>query len=824
MLRANPRRFRPECLFQPRSVAVLGAGTELGRVFVRNLHQGKFAGELQAVDTAGQLAAPPELAIIATPALQAELDALAEMGVAAAIAAATGDYRPTSCRVLGPGAFGVIVPGSGLNASSAHLPARPGKLALVSPSAALCRTVLDWAEPNGVGLSHVVGTGLETDIDAATVLDFLSREPGTGAILLDIRTIRDRRAFLSSARAAAMLRPVVAIRAGAEQRDPTGRSGRVFEAALRRAGILHVTTMAELLAAAEILTRARPPRAETLMIVTNAIGAGRLAADHAVRMGIPLASPDAAARTLLEMHLPPQPPDPGLIWTGDDHPTRPAEAVAMLSALPEIGGIAAVLAPTGEADAAGVAALAAAQRALRAPLVASVLGETTGAVHRRTLADAGVPVFASPEQAVRAFAQLIMQRRARAAARELPSSRVLRLAPDKEVVRRILADARRAGRDALFQDEALDVLAAYGIPVVPGRPVAGPEEAADAAALLGFPAVVKQRRTDPEKAAIRLDLPDENAVAQAAARLPAADGLLIQRQAGRARRVRITVTDDELFGPAIGFGPGGRDRLNEAAFELPPLNVALAGSLVARSQAARLLAAGQGHPAANVDAVADVLVRVSQLIVDAPEIASLVIDPLFADESGVSAAEAWLRLRPPGQAGLTAIAPYPAQLAEHWPTHGETLEIRPIRPEDAQAHIALFKRLPPEDVRYRFFSPLRDLPPERIARLTQVDYDREMAIIAVRDGETVGVARLVREPPGTEAEFAVLVDPAMKGRGVGRHLMQRIIDWGRSCGLTAITGQILADNAPMLAFARGLGFQLSRQPEEPDVVDARMNL
>jgi acetyltransferase len=354
--------------------------------------------------------------------------------------------------------------------------------------------------------------------------------------------------------------------------------------------------------------------------------------------------------------------------------------------------------------------------------------------------------------------------------------------------------------------------------------VAGPEEAADAADALGFPAVVKQRRTDPAEAVAALDLPDAAAVRRAARRVPAEHGLLVQRQARRAQRLRVTVGDDPLFGPAIGFGPGGRDRLEDAIFELPPLNLALASSLVARSPAARLLAAGQGHPAADAGAVADALVRVSQLVIDLPEIAALTIDPLFADETGVSAAEAFLTLRPAGAFGLTAIAPYPAELVERWCTGGETLEIRPIRPEDAEAHVALFRRFSPEDIRYRFFAMLRELPAEQTARLTQIDYDREMAMIAVRGDETVGVARLVREPPGTEAEFAVAVDPAMKGRGVGRHLMERIITWARAQGLSAINGQILADNAPMLAFIRRLGFEVTRVPSDPDVVEARLKL
>ncbi|GAC1489987.1 MAG: hypothetical protein NVS2B11_15270 [Acetobacteraceae bacterium] len=215
--------------------------------------------------------------------------------------------------------------------------------------------------------------------------------------------------------------------------------------------------------------------------------------------------------------------------------------------------------------------------------------------------------------------------------------------------------------------------------------------------------------------------------------------------------------------------------------------------------------------------------RVSQLAIDLPEIGGLTIDPLFADETGVSAAEAWIGLRPPGERSLHAIAPYPAELVEHWPLGAELLELRPIRPEDAEAHAALFRRLSPEDVRFRFFSLLRDLPPEQVSRLTQIDYEREMAFVAVRGGETVGVARLVREP-GTEGEFAVVVDPALKGRGLGRRLMQRLIDWARSHGVTAINGQVLTDNAPMLSFVRSLGFTIRRIPGEADVVEVRLTV
>jgi len=824
----NLGRFRPEHLLAPRSIAVLGAATACGQTVVRNLRAGGTKAELLLLDRPADIAGlpePPDLGVIASAETQPALEALSQRDVGVAIALGSGPVSPDGCRVIGPRAFGVIVTGAGLNASLAHLPPRPGKLALISPSAALCRTVLDWAEPNGVGFSHIIGTGAETDIDAAVILDVLSREPATGAILLDIRAIRERRAFLSAARAAARLRPVVAIHAGARQHDPTGRADRVFDAALRRAGVLRVSTMAELLAAAETLTRARPPRSETLMIVTNAIGPGQLAADQAVRSDVPLARPDLAAQTILHGNLPPQAHDPGLVWTGDDQPTRVAEAVAMISAIPEVGGVAAVLAPTGEMDGAGVAALAAAQPGLRLPLLACVLGETTGAAHRRTLAEAGIPIFASPEQAVRGFAQLLQLRRARAAARELPPRRVLSMTPDLAAVHALIAAARAEDRTSLYQDETLRVLAAYGVPTLEAHHARTAAEAADAAARLGFPVAVKRRRLEAEgEAAMSLDLPDAAAVQRVAERLAAAGYVLVQRQAGRAQRLRLTVADDRLFGPAIGFGPGGRDRLADTEYELPPLNLALATALVGRSRAAKLLAAGQGHGEADTQAVADTLVRISQLVVDVPEMSTLVIDPLFAHEGGVFAAEAWMGLRPLGERADPAIAPYPEELVEQWQNGGETIEIRPIRPEDAEAEAALFERLPPEDIRYRFFTMLRHLPPEQIARLTQIDYDREMAFVAVRGGELLGVSRLVREPPGSEGEFAIVVDPSLKGRGLGRKLMQRVLDWARSEGLTAVVGQVLADNQPMLAFMRRLGFELHRIPNEPDLVEARCPL
>jgi acetyltransferase len=821
---------------------VVGASSPEGRQVLANLQAGGFQGDIASLETgqAGEIAglpSAPDLAVIASPpdAVPAALAALAAKGTFAAVVIGHADgladtARQIGVRVLGPGSFGIAVPGIGLNASRAHLSPPAGRIGLVSQSAALCRAVLDWAEPNGVGFSHIVGIGGNADIGFGLVLDWLSRDPDTGAILLDIRHLKNRRAFLSAARAAARLRAVVAIGPGMLLADPTGEAERAFEAALRRAGVLRVTQLEDLLAAAETLSRTRPVRGEALAIVTNAISAGRMAADAVLRDGLQLV-PTLGA-------------DDGVMHVEPDASHALADLAASAAAAPGVGGVLVVHAPSGAADNASIAALAARRADMAVPLLVCAMGETTGAIHRRSLIKAGMAVFATPEQAVRGFLHLVQDRRNRAAAHELPTGAVLTVTPDRDVARSVFAIMRRAGRLASMQDEALAVLSAYGIPVTPSRVVASPHDAIDAAMLLGFPSVVKLRQNERPGArasgGLALDLHDAAEVtvaarllvARHARRTPDAHdtGLLVQRQAVRSLEIRIRVADDATFGPVISFGQGGTMAgiKHDVAADLPPLNLALARGLIARTRVAAALALFRDMPAADTDAVAEALVRISQLIVDFPEIAELEVNPLFADADGVLVVDAWLRLREAGETGGgLAITPYPSELVEHWTTRdGERLTIRPIRPEDAEQHGAFFHRLSPQDIRYRFFTAMREMSPEQMARLTQVDYDREMAFIAVRaaSGETVAVARLVCEPSDVEGEFAVIVQADLKGRGLATHLMQRLIDWARRRGLRAVVGLVLADNAPMLALMRHLGLSLRRMPGEPGVVEARLTL
>ncbi len=790
----NPGRFDPQALFRPRSVAVIGAACKAGAQVMGNLLAGGFQGAILPVlgpfaervpAISGVLAYPdiaslpiaPDLAVICldTPDAGNVCRALAKRGTHAAVMIGMSEgvgqaVAETGVRVLGPGSFGISVPGIGLQATRSHLLPRPGRVALVSQSAALCRAVLDWAEPNGVGFSHVLGVGGNTDLGFAVMLDWLSRDAGTGAILMDIRLIRDRRMFLSGARAASRMRPVVAMRAGGLLRDPTGAQDAAFEAALRRAGVLVVDRLEDMLAAAETLTRARPARGEGLVIVTNAIGPGQMAADAAVRDGLSLARLSDETRDVIRLAVPRafggmaaqigNGAAGELVYVGTDSPMKLAEVAALLSGAAEVGGVLAVHAPTGDGDDTCIAALAAAAAGIRAPLLACVMGETTGAAHRRALAAAGVPVFATPEQAVRGFHHLVQNRRNQAAARELPSSAVLTIAPDQDRVRAILTRSRKAGALSLPPEAARAVLEAYGV-------------------------------------------------------------VFSAELAGGLRALRVAVRDDATFGPVIVFGQGGAEGVlfKDHAVDLPPLNLPLAHGLIGRTTISSLLGAE--------DQVADLLVRVSQLIVDFPEIASLDIDPVLAGDAGIRAGQAMITLRQ-GTPERLALPPYPAELAGSFTSQDEVFTIRPIRPEDAQAHGAFFSRLSPEDVRFRFFTTMRELSPEQMARMTQVDYEREMAFVATRPGqdgapETVGVARLVRDAP-EHGEFAVVVQPDMKGRGLAGHLMQRLIDWGRSQQLVEIVGQVLAENKPMLHFVRKQGFTIHHLPDEPDVVEARLRL
>lgn len=822
--------FRDAALFRPKSVR-LWADDALpeSAILHRNLAAGGFTGTLTLE---GEPPAPPDVTVLCVrpEAQAAALRAIAAGGCHSVVVptAAPGLKAMATAaglRTLGERSFGLAIPHLGLNATLSHIPIRAGKLALLAQSSAIARAILDWAEAEGLGFSHVIGIGANDDLGFAAGLDWLARDARTALVLLELRRIKQRRIFVSAARAVARTRPVLAIRPGGRLDDPSGLADAAMDAVMRRAGILRAGGLEELLAAAETLARAKPRgEGDRVAILANGIGLGRLAADAALAHGLRLA--ETGGRNPLSL--------------GSQAGAALPEEARRLAALPGVDTVIALHAPADE-PAPGAQLVAAGRGGRGAPILFGWLGEGSALTQRRFLTEAGLPVFSTPEAAIRGAAHLAMERRNRAAAAELPPAEVLEVAPDRAKVRAILAAARADGRLRLFEDEALAVLHAYGIPCAPGRVAQTPAEAAEAATAIGLPVVLKARALLPfksEAGAVMTGLRDAAIVSMAAAhmarevpeRAPDAvlHGFLVQKQLPRgAMELRLRLDEDAMWGPWIGFGQGGTaaELAQDEAHDLPPLNLPLAHALVARTRLSRLLPGFRDHAPVNEPAIADALVRLSQLAVDFPEIARVVVNPLFADARGVVAADASVALRPAGEAALLAIQPYPAQLEADWVARdGRVFRIRPIRPEDAEAQGRLFQSLPPEDVRFRFFSAMKELPPSLLARLTQIDYDREMAFIAQADGVTHGTARLIREPGGEGAEFAVVVAPSAKGTGLARHLMERAIEWGRAQGLSELTGHVLADNAPMLAFIGRLGFTLSRSLEDADIMLAKLRL
>jgi acetyltransferase len=864
---ATQKKLREEALYRPRHVVLVAdSALPTASLLARNLASGGFTGRLylvgmehegfEAVSDIAELPEAPELAVLALPPEREEraMAALAARGCHAVVVPGAspdlaGIAARTGIRALGQGSFGICVPGIGLNASLSHIAPRKGRLALICQSSALARAVLDWAEAESVGFSHIIGIGGNADLGFAHALDWLSRDPGTGAILLDLRRIKNRRQFVSAARAAARTRPVVAIRAGGRLLDPSGTSDAVMEAVLRRAGVLRVDGLDDLLSAAETLARvklsSRSGAGDRVAIVSNATGLAQLAADAVLAGGARLADLPPEVLASLAVGLPAGWHGRNPIVLGPLAGMALGEGAAMLAGLPEVDVVLALHAPVaGENPGTVAAALTAAAKATRAaPVLVGWAGQATAGAQRAELTRGGLAVFATPEAAVRGALHLWHDRRNRRAAAELPGREVLELVPDRDAVRRIFAEVRRQGRLDLTEDETLAVVAAYGLPVVRSVVARSPAHAVAAAGAIGYPVVLKLRSPDigrkTEIGGVALDLRSGAALREAAAAMlenaaklrPDArlDGFLVQEEVKRGSELRLRLGEDPMFGPFIGFGLGGTaaDLLGDEAFDLPPINDALAGGLIARSRAARLLAGYRDHPPAAMQAVENALVRISQIAVDFPEIATLGVNPLVALPEGVVALDASCRLRPHGEAALLAIPPYPEEWVTRWTSRsGEVLIVRPIRPEDAEAHYEAFQRLSAEDVRFRFFSAIRELSPQQIARMTQIDYDREMAFVAMRrwpDGtdELLGVSRLIREPGGVTGEFAVIVGSEMKGQGLGRFLMERLFDWARASGISAVTGQVLADNAPMLSFVKALGFELRRSTEDEEVFDAR---
>lgn len=869
-------------LFDPASVAVIGASQRPGSVGAtvwRNLNADGFQGRRFAVNpkhasfegvpvypNVAALPEVPELAVVCTPpaAVPGVIAELSAAGTRAAVVLTAGldrsqrqamldAARPHVLRILGPNCIGMLVPHRGLNASFAHVNALPGDLAFVTQSGALMTAMLDWARSRRIGFSHLVSLGEHADVDFGDMLDFLGSDSKTRAILLYIESVEAPRKFMSAARAAARNKPVIVVKSGRSaqgQRAAASHTGAlagsdiVYDAAIARAGMLRVDTMQQLFLAAETLARFRTNRGEKLVILTNGGGAGVMAADCAAHSDVELAELGADTIARLDAQMPAN-------WSrgnpvdiiGDAPASRYVQALEAIDADPEAGAVLFIHAPTAIVPSAEIARALVPLASQNPPRVLGCwLGGASVDEARTIFREAGIAGFETPEEAVRAFAMLVTYRRNQAQLIEAASARPANaLEPDIRSVRALVQRVLGSGREMLDELEAKTVLAAYGIPVVATTRVgAEPDVAAEAAVTMGFPVALKilspdiSHKSDVGGVVLGLDGPAQvhaaaaDMLARVRAQRSAAriEGFTVQSMVRRAAAQELIVgaSVDSVFGPVILFGQGGTavEVLADRAVALPPLNEPLARALVARTRVAKLLRGFRDTPAADEAAVHRVLIAVSQLLADIPQIAELDINPLIVDAHGAVALDARIRvsMAAPGGALNFAIRPYPSQLVHTQDWHGRKLTVRPIRPEDEAQHLEFLQHLDPEDVRLRVFYSRRSIERTELARLTQIDYAREMAFVATApdaDGieRTLGVVRAISDPDNVDAEFGIIVRSEMKGEGLGELLMKQIIDYLRQHGTKRLVATVLSENTRMLQLARDLGFHEAPHRHEP---------
>ncbi|MFZ1642078.1 MAG: GNAT family N-acetyltransferase, partial [Candidatus Contendobacter sp.] len=779
----------------------------------RNLLAGGFKGELFLVNRRhsrvqnmpafqhlSELPRAPELAILATPpsTISELLVELGQRGTRTAVIVTAGSHdeartwrkaaHPHGLRLLGPGSFGVITPRCGLNASFGHTFPQPGHLALIAPEGSVLAPILEWATVQDIGFSSVVALGDGSDLDFGDLLDGLSDDPETRAILLVLETVTHARSFLSAARAAARVKPVLVVRAGRGGDAASHQIDAIYAAAFRRAGMLRVQSLRELFWAAETLAVDLPVTGDRLAILGNSRGLGLLAADALFAEGGRLAQLGPATRAALAKILPPGvAPDLPLDLGVDADPARFAAALDILLREMELDGVLILHSPNAlipaEATAAAVIETVGRFRARggrRPGVLTCWLGADSAREARQRFLAQGMPSYDTPNDAIRAFTQRWRHQRNQLALMETPPDTPELFSADLATARQLIQTALAAGRRELTAAENRTLLTAYGIELAPDGRVSA---------------------------------------------LPSPSGPLV---------LTIRMFDDLAFGPALLFGPGGSAAAfaDEFAAALPPLDLLLAREAIAHTPAGRQLQNAMPPHAGWLDDFALVLVKVAQLVADLGEVAELELDPLLITADGVVVGGARIGVAAfvgPAHRRL-AIRPYPRELEETLPLpDGATLLIRPVRPEDEPALIAGFTRLSAEEIRMRFMYIVKELTHANAARLTQIDYDREMAlgVLRLRPGqppESCGVARMVGDANQERAEFAIILLRDAVGIGLSSLLLRRLIHYARDRGIRELFGEILRENQPMLALCRAMGFTITPCPEDHRVMIATLAL
>jgi acetyltransferase len=880
-----------KALFTPKSVAMFGASEtpdSVGQVVFKNLLEAGFEGDIYAInpkretvqgqrayDNLEEIGADIDLAIVATPArtVPAIVEQCGLFGIESMIILSAGfreigeqgraledkvrdTARSHGIRFMGPNCLGLIRPSIGLNATFGNNSAAPGGVALVSQSGALCTSILDWAETRDVGFSAVVSTGIAADLDFGDILDYLASDSKTESIILYVEGLTDSRRFMSGLRAAARIKPVIAIKAGrssegaAASMSHTGAlvgGDAAFTAALNRSGVVRVDTISQVFAAASTLSSKYKAVGERMAIITNAGGPAVLGTDHARLVNLDMAKlGDDTLKELNEV-LP-------ATWShgnpvdiiGDATPERYREAIDIVLKDANVDGVLVILTPQAMTAPVEVAeAVVKASENNRKPIITSWMGGKQVEPARSLFRQARIPTFNTPEAAVDAFHYLASYKANQQLLLQTPGRLPIEHEePNVEAARLIIEAALNEKRSVLTEPESIALLEAFNIPTIRNGIARSAEEALVLATSMGFPIAMKIYSEDishkSDVGGVKLNIRSaadvrgnfRELVERVQRNRPDAhiQGVTVEsmHRTTNGREVMVGVINDPVFGPVISFGAGGTfvEVMEDASIAIPPINERLARNLITRTKVAKALGEFRNMPAANTDALVDVLLRVSNMACELPWLKEMDINPLILDEHRAMAVDARIVVGIPKPStdayAHMAIHPYPADLVSTFQLpDGRDVTIRPIRPEDAQIEADFVRNLSDEAKYFRFMHSMHELTPEMLVRFTQIDYDREMALIAVtwEDGKEIehGVVRYVTNPDQTSCEFAVVISDEFQGHGIGQRMLTRLMEIARSRGLDMIEGEVLTSNHRMLDLVRSMDFQIERSPDNPGV-------
>lgn len=870
-------------LLHPRSVALIGASERagsLGAAVLDNILAGGFPGRIHAVNphrveragvhwanSVGALPEAPDLAVVMTPAetVPTIIAELGERGNRCAVVLSAGitggnglrqamldAARPHLLRVVGPNCLGIAAPHARLDATFARTDVKAGHLALISQSGALVTAMLDWAGSRGIGFSGIVSAGDMADVDLGDLIDLFAVDPDTDAILLYVEGVANAAKFLTAASAAARGKPVIAIKAGRSAvaaRAAFSHTGAlagsydVYRAAFERAGIVMVDTLGELFDAAEMLCASRQADGDRLAIVTNGGGAGILAIDAIEQAGARPASFSVRTLAALDTALPPG-------WShgnpvdviGDAGPDRYVAAIRAVLGDEGADALLIMNCPTGTTDPSAIAAAAIAEvKAARAggngkPVLACWLGDCNADAVRGPMTAAAIPLFSTPDEAVRAFGYLVAARRARRALTDSPAA-TRETVRDVAEARRIIAGVRAGQRTTLTEVEAKALLEAYHIPTVPTRFADCVDAVGDACRSLAPPYAVKIVSPDishkSDIGGVVLDLPDAAAAAEAARAMEAGVrqarpeatllGFAVEQMCERphAYEVIAGIATDPVFGPLLMVGAGGTavEILADKALALPPVDHAQALALIGRTRIARLLQGYRNVPPADVDGLADVLDALSAITVDLPDIMELDINPLLVDADGVIALDARIRItQEPATASHLVLRPAPMEWATTLMTReGLPVFIRPVRADDEPLLADFFAHVSPEDLRFRFLTGLKTVDHDRLAMMTRVDYRRTISFLAFDEarGTVVATAMLATDPDRTHAEVALTTRSDRKGKGISWVLFEHVLRYAAAERIGTVEAIECADHEAAIRMEREMGFTATADPGDP---------